>query len=105
MNHNVPYTHVRKPIPAPTTMPDPSAIHIPRPIVRLSRHDHCTSRSRGRVITRASITPIQAIHPCTKDMGKIRACPKPRRSEEHTSELQSLRHLVCRLLLEKKKKE
>src|ERR1039458_6938351 len=28
---------------------------------------------------------------------------KQRRSEEHTSELQSLRHLVCRLLLEKKK--
>src|SRR5205814_9391619 len=27
----------------------------------------------------------------------------PDRSEEHTSELQSLRHLVCRLLLEKKK--
>src|ERR1035438_10771325 len=29
------------------------------------------------------------------------ARPTPR-SEEHTSELQSLRHLVCRLLLEKK---
>src|SRR5437899_7849239 len=28
---------------------------------------------------------------------------RPLRSEEHTSELQSLRHLVCRLLLEKKK--
>src|SRR5262245_62370053 len=28
----------------------------------------------------------------------------PERSEEHTSELQSLRHLVCRLLLEKKNK-
>src|SRR5258705_3259919 len=28
---------------------------------------------------------------------------QPSRSEEHTSELQSLRHLVCRLLLEKKK--
>src|ERR1039458_8866803 len=27
--------------------------------------------------------------------------PKRERSEEHTSELQSLRHLVCRLLLEK----
>src|SRR5947199_5027262 len=27
------------------------------------------------------------------------------RSEEHTSELQSLRHLVCRLLLEKKKED
>src|SRR5438045_4756080 len=32
------------------------------------------------------------------------AARRPRvRSEEHTSELQSLRHLVCRLLLEKKK--
>src|SRR5947199_5809627 len=33
---------------------------------------------------------------CRKDLAS-------RRSEEHTSELQSLRHLVCRLLLEKKK--
>src|SRR5437899_7750359 len=32
------------------------------------------------------------------------ASERPLRSEEHTSELQSLRHLVCRLLLEKKKK-
>src|SRR5471030_3549126 len=31
-------------------------------------------------------------------------CKSGPRSEEHTSELQSLRHLVCRLLLEKKKK-
>src|SRR5437899_9769152 len=30
-------------------------------------------------------------------------CTDRSRSEEHTSELQSLRHLVCRLLLEKKK--
>src|SRR3712207_8336905 len=29
--------------------------------------------------------------------------PDPRRSEEHTSELQSRQYLVCRLLLEKKK--
>src|SRR5437899_8396663 len=35
--------------------------------------------------------------------GRIRAARI--RSEEHTSELQSLRHLVCRLLLEKKKEE
>src|SRR5258705_10108221 len=39
--------------------------------------------------------------------GKSLTGPTPRevlhRSEEHTSELQSLRHLVCRLLLEKKK--
>src|SRR5258705_10150687 len=32
------------------------------------------------------------------------AAALPWRSEEHTSELQSLRHLVCRLLLEKKKR-
>src|SRR5262249_61836459 len=31
------------------------------------------------------------------------AVREPRRSEEHTSELQSLTNLVCRLLLEKKK--
>src|SRR2546429_3412556 len=33
-----------------------------------------------------------------------RAAATPARSEEHTSELQSRLHLVCRLLLEKKKK-
>src|SRR5436853_3522401 len=38
------------------------------------------------------------------DPGKSSRGPA-RRSEEHTSELQSLRHLVCRLLLEKKKKK
>src|SRR5205814_4473031 len=34
-----------------------------------------------------------------------RSSDRSPRSEEHTSELQSLRHLVCRLLLEKKKKQ
>src|SRR2546423_7392394 len=33
-----------------------------------------------------------------------RGLPRYPRSEEHTSELQSLAYLVCRLLLEKKKK-
>src|SRR5947199_7363426 len=36
---------------------------------------------------------------------KLTGMPTTLRSEEHTSELQSLRHLVCRLLLEKKKKK
>src|SRR5205814_3027306 len=35
----------------------------------------------------------------------VERLPVKERSEEHTSELQSLRHLVCRLLLEKKKKK
>ena len=36
---------------------------------------------------------------------KIRSMVTDARSEEHTSELQSLTNLVCRLLLEKKKKK
>src|SRR3712207_8465712 len=39
--------------------------------------------------------------------GMLEGVPSPalRRSEEHTSELQSRQYLVCRLLLEKKKNE
>src|SRR2546425_602571 len=43
---------------------------------------------------------------CTKNAAVTRnrtSSPAPQRSEEHTSELQSLAYLVCRLLLEKKK--
>src|SRR2546422_12500 len=38
-------------------------------------------------------------------VGKLRLAVVGSRSEEHTSELQSRLHLVCRLLLEKKKKK
>src|SRR5215203_7535703 len=47
--------------------------------------------------------PISYVVP---DGGGSRGCPRRarrRRSEEHTSELQSRQYLVCRLLLEKKK--
>src|SRR5690625_6507391 len=37
--------------------------------------------------------------------GVLQGQPRALRSEEHTSELQSRGHLVCRLLLEKKKNE
>src|SRR2546425_2645978 len=37
--------------------------------------------------------------------GRGQRVPDVERSEEHTSELQSLAYLVCRLLLEKKKKK
>src|SRR5437870_6529184 len=46
------------------------------------------------------ITPNDLFHILT-----TMANPLPARSEEHTSELQSRGHLVCRLLLEKKKKK
>src|SRR5471030_3353955 len=43
----------------------------------------------------------QFVHPVADGLARLQSTV---RSEEHTSELQSLRHLVCRLLLEKKKK-
>src|SRR5690554_7341443 len=47
---------------------------------------------------------VKALHPIVLDRS-AQIIPKtsPIRSEEHTSELQSRPHLVCRLLLEKKK--
>src|SRR3712207_8065236 len=40
-----------------------------------------------------------------RDLGRRGKCGVDLRSEEHTSELQSRQYLVCRLLLEKKKKK
>src|SRR5437016_9671215 len=46
--------------------------------------------------------PPMRFHPTTL-LREVKL-PFPKRSEEHTSELQSLTNLVCRLLLEKKNK-
>src|SRR5215469_18324929 len=43
--------------------------------------------------------------PRSRTSASRRVSGRPRRSEEHTSELQSRRDLVCRLLLEKKKED
>src|SRR5436853_4099307 len=54
-------------------------------------------------IFRARAQLVPAVR-ATREHGRLRAgSPQRGRSEEHTSELQSLRHLVCRLLLEKEK--
>src|SRR5436190_13811495 len=42
--------------------------------------------------------------PRSSTWSRLICAPRPSRSEEHTSELQSHSDLVCRLLLEKKKK-
>src|SRR3712207_6854575 len=42
---------------------------------------------------------------CFGSLARCRTDRDPHRSEEHTSELQSRQYLVCRLLLEKKKKK
>src|SRR5476651_2863130 len=44
------------------------------------------------------------LHPARGAFRVPRGVRRPARSEEHTSELQSRQYLVCRLLLEKKKK-
>src|SRR2546429_7266129 len=56
-------------------------------------------------MTRAGLSPLQAIQTATINPAKFLGREKMQgtRSEEHTSELQSRLHLVCRLLLEKKK--
>src|SRR2546422_3054687 len=49
--------------------------------------------------------PASELRPVVDDDGTGQGTPQGQlRSEEHTSELQSRLHLVCRLLLEKKKK-
>src|SRR5207248_8655004 len=57
-----------------------------------ARHDQASSRSRG----------VRPVSPPACPGGSRTTSPAERRSEEHTSELQSPYDLVCRLLLEKK---
>src|SRR5687767_15264032 len=62
-----------------------------------------SSESRSR-----APPPYSAAEPTMMQVGSSRrreAAARTWRSEEHTSELQSLAYLVCRLLLEKKKKK
>src|SRR2546427_4711577 len=63
----------------------------------------CALRRCIRVITREMWARSRAGRWCNRD-GRGAAPTGTSRSEEHTSELQSQSNLVCRLLLEKKKK-
>src|SRR2546422_7292295 len=68
-------------------------------IYTLSLHDALPISSRARVHGDAQFASAA----CNSARTSTRS-PDLSRSEEHTSELQSRLHLVCRLLLEKKKK-
>src|SRR5258705_10114697 len=68
-----------------------------------------SNRSQG-ALALAALVDLPAGDPGFRAEQTLGACVQRQasllqlgRSEEHTSELQSLRHLVCRLLLEKKK--
>src|SRR2546422_8047979 len=60
----------------------------------------------GRVIERGSHDELMSVSGAYYGMVRrqMESHGRDERSEEHTSELQSRLHLVCRLLLEKKKK-
>src|SRR5436853_5502349 len=78
------------------------------PYTTLFRSPPCTFRGLPKRSC-FGVRPWSASSSCpTASPPAPRSCRKSAirmRSEEHTSELQSLRHLVCRLLLEKKKKK
>src|SRR5258708_34926556 len=71
-------------------------------IYTLSLHDALPISTKRRGLRDHSagtfLLPADFLRPCAKN-AELRSD----RSEEHTSELQSPDHLVCRLLLEKKK--
>src|SRR3712207_7426707 len=71
-------------------------------LFRSSRDDDYAADVDGRRPARQAQRRSAARGPSA--LGRVRREPRLRRSEEHTSELQSRQYLVCRLLLEKKKK-
>src|SRR5262249_57206536 len=76
----------------------PLSLHDALPISRFVGGAHALER---RVLGLPTLAPLMIDRlPVPHEVRRVRA---RLRSEEHTSELQSLTNLVCRLLLEKKK--
>src|SRR2546430_14961138 len=74
-------------------------------IYTLSLHDALPIWCRRRLLRHGGVVQWRAWHARRlSDRANFRSGKTPR-SEEHTSELQSQSNLVCRLLLEKKKKK
>src|SRR5690625_6659982 len=71
-----------------------------RPTRRVANRRRHSTADRGHVAASPGYATAESWAP-RREPGRARRW----RSEEHTSELQSRGHLVCRLLLEKKKKE
>src|SRR5690625_6661113 len=90
----------------PTSAEDPTTVWAPRraPGWRRarSRISHPASSSVATSSERPPLGPSICADSPTSTSSQIWTAPTSWRSEEHTSELQSRGHLVCRLLLEKK---
>src|SRR2546429_4391945 len=76
-------------------------------IYTLSLHDALpiSTPRRRRCLPFGPVSRPRKIHQSLRQAIRILPTLRFSRSEEHTSELQSRLHLVCRLLLEKKKKK
>src|SRR3712207_7409816 len=70
----------------------------------LQREGHGAQRGAARGVREVRVAPDQRAEPARVRRDVLRRRRARQRSEEHTSELQSRQYLVCRLLLEKKKK-
>src|SRR2546425_9645981 len=91
----------------PTSMPQDysrtTTIPTSLPVaIREKPRERCTTTTTVRTLRRKTFT--RASTASTSSSTRWTRGTKTTRSEEHTSELQSLAYLVCRLLLEKKKK-
>src|SRR2546429_1513135 len=63
----------------------------------------CGTSARGCQFMPKEPPCLTSMRPAEHTPPRLSSLPRKCRSEEHTSELQSRLHLVCRLLLEKKK--
>src|SRR5437762_13106180 len=99
----VPHAHAPPPAREPPPLPGPRPTRPPHP---------SPTRRSSDLAARSTLPSASALDTSAENS----RCPKPatrgspaeaavsKRSEEHTSKLQSPMYLVCRLLLEKKKK-
>src|SRR5258706_6246436 len=92
-------------------MPPVADKHLEERILKAARRLWRTCGERGltlRAVAREADTTTPTLYKRFRNKEALRLALAYRlrdeRSEEHTSELQSLTNLVCRLLLEKKKK-
>src|SRR5205814_10697732 len=91
-----------RPLPRSTLFPYTTLFRSRRRATPVARRTSRSSPKKARRASRRCGTSREKRPPWRAARNRPRSVP---RSEEHTSELQSLRHLVCRLLLEKKKKK
>src|SRR3712207_6886486 len=93
---------IRRP-PRSTLFPYTTLFRSDGRVLELAEHPVAELPDLQRLLTRAGLRDAGDVGADAEDVRLAGHRDEPRRSEEHTSELQSRQYLVCRLLLEKKK--